>query len=296
MTLNQKFYKKFVSLVLPGRKRAIRPLYALFKFAAAAIIIVFVINLFAINKSTFGEWGDFFGGVLNPILTFLTFMGLLITIVIQQTELRESRVELKRSADALRDQNESLKKQNFENTFFQMLEIHNQIVNSIDLISDDGKVTRGRDCFSVFYTRFNKIYRENKEKANGKHSEESVIKLAYQLFWKDHQTELGHYFRYLYNVVRFIKDANQINGPYLRLIRAQLSDQELLLIFYNCISSNGGNFTPLVVEFSILDNLPTIRLLNKNHQNMINSKAFNSQPDAQQIIPPDLSQQAAPVR
>lgn len=296
MTINQKIYKQFVSLISPRRKRTVRPLYSLFKLAIAAVIIVFVINLFAINKSTFGEWGDFFGGVLNPILTFLTFMGLLITIVIQQTELSESRVELKRSADALHDQNESLKKQNFENTFFQMLEIHNQIVNSIDLISDEGKVTRGRDCFSVFYTRFNKIYRENKEKANGKHNEESVVKLAYQLFWKDHQTELGHYFRYLYNVVRFIKDANQTDGPYLRLIRAQLSDQELLLLFYNCVSDNGGNFTPLVEEFALLDNLPTIRLLSKKHQSMIGSKAFGAQQDAQQIIPPELSQQAAPVR
>jgi hypothetical protein len=34
-----------------------------------------------------GEWGDFFGGVLNPLLTFLTFMGLLITIILQQQEL-----------------------------------------------------------------------------------------------------------------------------------------------------------------------------------------------------------------
>lgn len=277
MTINQKIYRQFVSLVSPRRKRTFRPLFSLFKVAVAAVILVFIVNLFSINKSTFGEWGDFFGGVLNPILTFLTFMGLLITIVIQQTELRESRVELRRSADALRDQNDSLKKQNFENTFFQMLEIHNQIVNSIDLIGDEGKVTRGRDCFSVFYTRFNKIYRENKEKANGKHSEESVVRLAYQLFWKDHQTELGHYFRYLYNVIRFIKDANQTNGPYLRLIRAQLSDQELLLLFYNCISPNGGNFTPLVEEFALLDNLPLIRLLHKRHQSMIHLRAFGVQ-------------------
>lgn len=246
------------------------------------MFLVFVVNLFSIGKSSFGEWGDFFGGVLNPILTFLMFMGLLITIVIQQTELQESRVELRRSADALRDQNESLRKQNFENTFFQMLEIHNQIVNAIDLVSEQGRVTRGRDCFSVFYTRFNKIYRENKEKANGKYTEESVLKLAYQLFWKEHQTELGHYFRYLYNVVRFIKESKQVDGPYLRLIRAQLSDQELLLLFYNCVSDNGGNFTPLVEEFALLDNIPKIRLLDKMHDGMLQPCAFGAQKNTQQ--------------
>lgn len=274
MTLNQKAYRAFISLISPRGGRSLRPLYRLFQAALVALLLVFVVNLLSIGKSSFGEWGDFFGGVLNPLLTFLTFMGLLVTIVLQQTELRESRYELKRSADALGQQNKSLMKQNFENTFFQMLTIHNEIVNSIDLVSGNGKVTRGRDCFSVFYTRFNKIYRENKKKADGRHSEESVLKLSYDLFWREHQTELGHYFRYLYNIIRFIKDERQLDGPYTRLVRAQLSDQELLLLFYNCISNNGGNFTPLVENYALLDNMPKIRLLERGHEKMLDPRAF----------------------
>ena len=277
MGLNKKIYKQFLYLIAPNGKHPYRSLYRLFQAAAAAICIVFFINLFSIGKDTkFGEWGDFFGGVLNPLLTFLTFMGLLITIVIQQTELRESRVELKKSADALREQSESLKKQNFEHTFFQMLTIHNGIVNSIDLTSAGGKVTRGRDCFTIFYTRFTKIYRENANKANGKYPNKDVVKLAYQLFWKDHQTELGHYFRYLYNLIRFIKESNFADGPYVRLVRAQLSDQELLLLFYNCISNNGGNFTALVEEFALLNNMPKIRLLAIEHEHMLKPTVFSA--------------------
>lgn len=275
MNANQKLFRRFARLVSPRNKSSVRSLYRLFQAAVVTVILVLLVNLFAIGKSSFGEWGDFFGGVLNPLLTFLTFMGLLVTIVIQQTELRESRVELKRSADALLEQSESLKKQNFESTFFQMLTIHNGIVNSIDLIKD-GNVTRGRDCFNAFYTRLNKIYRENKAKANGKYGEDSVVSLSYDLFWKDHQTELGHYYRYLYNIVRFIKETNFVDGPYLRLVRAQLSDQELLLLFYNCVSKNGGNFTALVEEFSLLDNLPRIRLLDKSHEAMLKPSAFGA--------------------
>jgi hypothetical protein len=274
MGLNQRIYRSFVGLISPRRRSPLRSLYRLFQAAVLAVLLVFIVNLFSIGKSNFGEWGDFFGGVLNPLLSFLIFMGLLITIVIQQTELRESRVELRRSADALREQSDNSKKQNFESTFFQMLTIHNSIVNAIDLINDKGSVTRGRDCFSVFYTRLNKIYRENKEKAAGKYSNDDVAKLAYRLFWKDHQTELGHYFRYLYNVVRFIKEANLVSGPYLRLVRAQLSDQELLLLFYNCISEFGGNFTPLVEELGLLDNMPRIRLLDKSHEQLLKPSAF----------------------
>lgn len=274
MGLNQRIYRRFVALIRPRRRRSLRSLYRLFQAALLAVTLVFTVNLFSIGRSNFGEWGDFFGGVLNPLLSFLVFMGLLITIVIQQTELSESRVELRRSADALRDQSENTKKQIFESTFFQMLSIHNGIVNAIDLTNDKGTVTRGRDCFSVFYTRLNKIYRENQEKAAGKHSNDEVAKLSYRLFWKDHQTELGHYFRYLYNVVRFIKEAKLVEGPYLRLVRAQLSDQELLLLFYNCISDFGGNFTPLVEEFGLLDNMPRIRLLDKSHEHLLKPTAY----------------------
>lgn len=267
-------YRFFLSLVSPTRGNSTRGLYFLLKLAVFAIVFVLTIDLIAIRHTSVGEWGDFFGGVLNPILTFITFMGLLITIVIQQTELRESRIEFKRSADALNNQNEGIKKQSFEATFFQMLSIHNTIVNSIDIVKEDGEVTSGRDCFNWFYSRLNKLYRENIKKANGKYSNENVLRVAYELFWKEHQTELGHYYRYLYNVMRFVKESDYSNGLYIKLIRAQLSDQELLLLFYNCVSGFGINFKPIAEEFELLNNMPKIRLLDKRHEKLIDQCAF----------------------
>jgi hypothetical protein len=275
MNLNQRVFRQFSRLVAPRTRRSTRSLYRLFQAAVSAVAFVFAINLFSIGTSNFGEWGDFFGGVLNPILTFMTFMGLLITIVIQQTELRESRVELRRSADALLEQSQSLKRQNFESTFFQMLSVHTGIISAIDLVNDAGVTTRGRDCFSVFYTRLTKLYRANQKKSAGKHADVAILRHSYKQFWNTHQVELGHYFRYLYNVIRFIKESNFVEGPYLRLVRAQLSDQELLLIFYNCVASeDGGNFKLLAEEFAILDNMPKIRLLEREHVNLIHSSAF----------------------
>ncbi|WP_339704101.1 hypothetical protein [uncultured Sphingosinicella sp.] len=111
-----------------------------------------------------GTWGDFFGGVANPLLTFLTFIAVLVTVWLQHEELGLSRKELSRSADALERQIESLHKQNFENTFFQMLSIHNDIVNSIDLASSGKPNQYGRDCFSTFYTRLTKLFRDEEKR------------------------------------------------------------------------------------------------------------------------------------
>ncbi len=270
-------YKVFLKIVSPSKKTNFRALYFLFLSAALAITLVLLVNLFANETKSFGEWGDFFGGVLNPILTFLTFMGLLITIVIQQTELRESRSELKRSADALTEQVNNINKQSFESTFFKMLDTHNGIVESIDLSDKDSNITKGRDCFTVFYRRLERKYYDRMPLTPIDH-DFIILKRSYKEFWLEHQHELGHYFRFLYNIVRFIKESEHEKSLYIRLIRAQLSDQELLLIFYNCIASEQGErFKPLVEEFALLDNMPTLRVLSTEHLALIDGAAFGDQ-------------------
>lgn len=248
----------------------------------ATVITIFVFNYSFYNPERAaqrGSMGDFIGGVLNPILTFLSFTGVLISILLQRFDFSLSRTELQRSADALESQISSIDAQIFEASFFQMISSFNSIVQSIDLTNkENGGITSGRDCFRVFYTRLNKIYRENLKKSEGKHSLESVLNLSYYQFWKEHNLELGHYFRTLYNIFRFI-DENPKRRPYhSKLLRAQLSDQELLLLFYNCTSKHGGNFVKYAVKYEIFDNLPTVRLLDYNHIRLIEGSAFGKNP------------------
>jgi len=274
---HEKAYQIFIGILGDANNKTSKNLFILFKFAIYATIIVLLINIFFNDFSKLGEWGDFFGGTLNPLLTFLTFMGLLITIVLQQSELKESRKEFKRSADALFEQSLNTRKQSFESTFFQMISIHNDLVNSIDLQSKNGNLTQGRDCFNTFYTRLNKQYRDDiKNYMGGGQSDKVVLEHTYKTFWKYHQTELGHYYRYLYNVVRFVSESNYDDGPYIRLIRAQLSDQELLMLFYNSTSEYGRNFKKYIEQYALLDNMPEIRLLNSNHKDLLNKSAYGN--------------------
>lgn len=73
------------------------------------------------NPEKWGPFGDFFGGVLNPILAFFSFVALLYTIHIQQKELELTRIELSNSvsaqektADFARCQNEISERQIIE--------------------------------------------------------------------------------------------------------------------------------------------------------------------------------------
>lgn len=198
-------------------------------------------------------------------------MGVLFTIYLQRKELGLTRIELDRSASALEAQNEYLKRQNFESSFFRMLELHNLITNSIDLVTKDGRITRGRDCFVVFKNRFDSFYNRKTDMSAG---DIDRIRHAYVLFWNQHRSELGHYYRYLYNVVRFLKESDYSKEYYVKILRAQLSDQELVVIFYNCLSLHGAKFKRLAEEFALFDNLPLNLLLDPIHKDLMLPSAF----------------------
>lgn len=252
-----------------------RGVISLFATASISIVILTILGLLHPKKYVeLGAWGDFFGGVANPLLTFLTFAAVLVTVWLQHEELGLSRAELSRSANALEKQIESIGKQNFENTYFQMLTIHNDIVNSIDLVSTGKPNQYGRDCFSTFYTRFTKLLRDEQTKKTT--SADNMLPRAYQNFWKDHQPELGHYYRYLYRFVLFIKETDGADF-YMNLLRAQLSDQEFLLLFYNALSPSGAPFKPLIEEWALLDNMPKIKLLEQAHYNFFEYTAYDSE-------------------
>ncbi|HWV16042.1 MAG TPA: hypothetical protein VN030_11495 [Cellvibrio sp.] len=53
---------------------------------------------------TYGQFGDAIGGVLNPILSFITVCLLVWSIRVQLYELSETREEIRKSAEALKEQ------------------------------------------------------------------------------------------------------------------------------------------------------------------------------------------------
>ncbi|EJT06818.1 putative phage abortive infection protein [Rhizobium sp. CCGE 510] len=274
----------FESIIRPADRGSTDSLYVLFVIAMTVTVIVFVVAVVvALMGGEAGQFGDFFGGTLNPLLTFLTFMGLLVTIVLQQAELRETRDELIRSADALENQIKATDRQNFESTFFQMLTLHNTIVNSIDLdysrrvSSDGGEIIRrsrerkGRDCFSQFFTNF----KENYENAVGL-SEKERFQVAYDKFWSYRQQDLAHYYRYLYNVLRFVHESKGIEDrmPYVKLLRAQLSDFELVMLFYTALNKHGINYWLYIHEYQLFDNLPESMLIDPSHVALYSQRSF----------------------
>lgn len=83
------------------------------------------------NKPQRGTLGDMFG-ITNALFSGLALGGIIFTILLQKKELGYQRDELRETRKEFVIQNKTLKTQRFENTFFNLLSIHNTIVSSID--------------------------------------------------------------------------------------------------------------------------------------------------------------------
>ncbi|VAX21003.1 hypothetical protein MNBD_NITROSPINAE02-471 [hydrothermal vent metagenome] len=211
-----------------------------------------------LDYALWGAVGDFFGGVLNPIFSFLAFIALLITIILQNQELSLSRDELTKSAEALIDQSKAANLQNFENTFFQMVHLHNDIVNSMSISDPDDANTGivGRHCFLEYYQYFLSHFDKAKQECDGK-DPLAIVDKGFDSFLIENQASVGHYFRNLFTLVDFVdKSTIENKKHYTNMIRAQLSSYELALLFYNCLWRIGRmKFKALVEKHALMTNL-----------------------------------------
>jgi hypothetical protein len=119
-------------------------------FLFIGLIFIYFFNIFpldATEKGTWGTFGDFIGGTLNPLFALFSLFAIIYTIKIQTKELELSREELEATRKELegsriaqQEQSKSLKLQNkatknqiFENTFFKLIELFNEELKKLTL-------------------------------------------------------------------------------------------------------------------------------------------------------------------
>lgn len=180
-----------------------RLLWVLGGAAVAAFLIILGLyiayfkNLSVTNDSaTWGTFGDYLGGTLNPIISFLALIGLLYTIHQQAQEMQATREELKQAAEQQRQQVEQQSRQSeifnlqqFESTFFSLLEQHNKVVERIEVESIY------EELHNIYNKKIDQITtRKPSEELSNSHAIKSI---------KQHY-ELKSYFNLLFQILKFI--------------------------------------------------------------------------------------------
>lgn len=274
-----------------------RLLWILGGIAVAAFIFVLerYINNFktfpiANDSATWGTFGDYLGGTLNPIISFLALIGLLYTIHQQAQEMQATREELEQAAEQQRRQSEIFNLQQFESTFFSLLEQHNKIietlVKNVDEINKYNQTHDSKDSFiNEIYEKYSEIYQSNVC--------DNQIKINLYIANNIQQNlELKRYFIVLFQILKLIslnlskdtygntnnkisiedyvaddeKSREKISNLYINpqekiysnILRSFIPNEILKLITLNCLSLNSktfNNFQGLLNRYNFLEHL-----------------------------------------
>ncbi|MDN3365411.1 putative phage abortive infection protein [Priestia megaterium] len=244
----------------------LRVLFKSLYWSWVPLAVGIVLVLFGVPFADYGPFGDFFAGSTVPILTLISSIGVILTLRMQQEQLELQRIELRNSVEEMKDtkleikeQGKTMSLQRFENTFFNMLTLHNSIVQSLDVFSD-GHDIKNRQVFMYIAGQLRgELYSLiGNYKLKEDEPDFKKITATYASIYETYESHLGHYFRNLYRIVKFVHESQlsyDEKRNYIGIIRAQLSSSELVLLLYNGLSELGENFLPLMKEYNLLDNL-----------------------------------------
>lgn len=249
------------------------------------VVFLFLLNFSMVfiipDKEARGTFGDQFGAV-NALFSGLAFAGLIYTIILQRRDLEMQRNDLKLQREELalnrkemeeqtvefEKQNETMRIQRFEHTFFNMLSQFQEIVNSLSLTYGKGGNSyevSGREVFKVAFM----MAHVHVDIPKGDFASQSFYGMSKAIkveklngYCKaDVPTNFDHYFRLLYRILKFVRDTPLITNfddeyEYISMLRAMLSRYELVWLYYNGLSEYGvDKFKPLIERYAMLKNL-----------------------------------------
>jgi hypothetical protein len=272
--------KKSARATVDGVPRWIPALPWIALVAAASLSVAYALRLYAGQSddlSSWGQFGDYIGGLLNPLVATFALVALVISVRIQKTELTETRTALERQGSV--------------DILFSLLQQHRELVNSVRLrasgslssteIADD--VYQGRAAFSAVVRALswedNGNYpdsfqsRESEELGFTLASSDSFIPQVWFDYWYRGQpcgvmgaerespflgsleSAFGHIFRSVYQTLKFIYhlddrffDARE-KLDLVNYLRAQMSEDEFILYALSALTHVGTKSRAIAIAF-----------------------------------------------
>ena len=220
--------------------------YWKFIFWVFILWLLFGLAIYFIFNNWTSRWAfwDMFWA-FNALFSWLAFAVLVVTLYLQKEELWLQRGEIRETRNEFIQQNKTMKLQRFENTFFQMISLHNKISDNIVITIYSPEVRWRSRVFQYIVDQLHKIHT-----ANGI----NFIKILYSnIWWID---ELSHYFRNLFQIFKLIDESGFTDNDklfYSNLLVAQLSGNELIVLLINSMSFPKSEY--LTKKYKVYDSM-----------------------------------------
>lgn len=219
----------------------------------------------SIEHDIFGAFGDFIGGFLGTIIALYSVY-LLIKTFQNQSEINEN---IRKTNQSVVDTNGSIKNTNdklinqtelqiFDSRFSKLLDLYKDAIN---FYGNERFDNNGRLKFEAIVEEFKK--KGLLHKTEYKRRSISAVSEYYNLYTINRQNFSVH-FRMLYLLTKLTAEEKiheSYRVSYAKTIRGQLSEGELLLLRYNCLSIYGVRMRTYVNKFNLIKHLPIMSLL-----------------------------------
>lgn len=258
-------------------------------FIGLVVLISFLLFMYfstfkyiSLETAVWGAFGDYIGGILNPIFAFLSFTALIITLLYQHKQLEQNREILQETKNAILQNEKALKlnkidlklsRQELRNSTEQ-LKISAQAQNEIEKTQ---KVQQFDMLFTTMLSELNFMntnFIEKEQILEFYKIFESNDKIEYKQVDLRKKYQLTRYFIILYQVLKQINDTNFLKREekkkYSNIVRASLENSLLQLLMLNCncegYSDDFKEFYSLLEKFSFLEHMDFQDLTSENYK------------------------------
>lgn len=280
--------------------------------AVSLIVIVFSAYFFCNNNlyegdeewiikhDVVGTYGDFIGGVLGTIIALYSAYLLVRTL---GNQLSVNGDVMDTNKNIIKTNNKTIYQsflQIFDNKFSTLFGIYQQAKQNYqceiqqvqkkviekgatrkEIIIHETIVIHGAEALEYLADQFsNTKYTDKRTYLNRVKSATN----AFDEFYSEHRREMSVHFRNLYLLTKYIGETDNVDEEgdikiteddrveYAKSIRGQLSEGEMLLLRYNCLTSRGEKMRTFVNQFNLTKHLPIMSLLEfRKHRDKLRS-------------------------
>ena len=223
-----------------------------------------------IDGSVWGEFGDFIGGVIGTIIAYISIRLLVATL---NTQAKGNDVT-KEAADLSLYES---KLQRLYSNFKMMLELYHRKLTEFNSEDENVEADTGlaflkvkkKEIFDSYNVQDNSYATRNKE----------AVK-KFNDFYAENRPVASVYFRIIYRLLEMIFQAeieSEDKAKFAKMLRCQLSEDELFFIRYNAMTNNGANMRKLLNQYNMLKHLPELSLpeFKRHIKEGVNQKDMN---------------------
>lgn len=240
----------------------------LIPFVVVIAALLFLIYIFAFyklpifeNPSALGSFGDYIGGILNPIISFCTLLVAYSVWKLQKKEMAETK-------KALEDQAKTSERQRREQRFFDLLSLYSETVKGLvfqEKLHDSIRFHHGKSAFFHVMRQIpDGIELLSTKYKKSEKGEALFQKLETELWdgyldstsewWLEVNEIFLPYFRVTLTILKELEDVlGEDHFRYAKLLRSQVTPNEACLLgYYLCLRENSEMLNNLVKKYAFL--------------------------------------------